>query len=906
MIDLQKIEKIKKFEAENLAFVEHPSRYIGIELKEYLKDISSEAARAKIRVKICMIFPDLYEIGMSYLGIKLLFHYLNRFEHILVDLAFMPKKDFADKLKENAVDFYSLGYKIPLKDFGFVGFSLNYELCYSNVLSILSYSNIPLHSSDRNENCPIVIAGGCSTSNPAPMAKFIDAFAIGDGEEVLLEILNLKTDAGMKRQDLLHKMAKLDGVYVPKFADKSKKIKPRYIKDLDTNYFPTKLISPYINTVHSHLSIEIQRGCYRGCKFCHASFINRPVRTRSFEAITDLIKKSIEDSGLTEVSLLSLSVIDHPEIELILKWFVENYYDKHYSISLPSLRCDRFSLTLAEMVSKNKKSSLTFAPEAGSQRLRDLIGKNVTEEDIFGCVGDAYKKGWKLVKLYFMYGLPTETMEDIEAIVDLVKRLRQKYKGLKLNIGISSFVPKAHTPFAWAKQEPLESLLLKKKFIIESLRKYAQVKHSRLEGSIVEGLFARGDERVSDIIERAWENGAAFDQWEEFFNYDVWKKAGEDFGVDIENYVCRDMNVEDEAPWEIINYGIDKHVLYRMGNKVVVTKCQERLAELPSSSAEQVCLAEKSICHPEPFSSHPQTTSCHPEPSFCHPEQSEGSKLAIQNDKIGEEELPLTPSFKEGEKDEKEENFRYRVRYEKGFDIRFVSHLEIVEVLKNLLVKSNLPIVFSDGFHPLPKISCNIPMSVGFVGKNEWFDFELHEKLEADYIKQILNKSACAGITIKEIRPIQQSAISLDKLLKMVEYEIILPDIYSDHSSSHPDYSSCNPDHSCCHPEQSEGSKPAFIWSETAVNEFLSKKEFIVGEMFKKNTEKIDLRKIVYDLKLINKNQLNIILNINEHFVGVYKVLEKIFGMDEILFKKSVVTRKRFLLGNGIGASVEP
>jgi radical SAM family uncharacterized protein/radical SAM-linked protein len=853
MIPLEKIERIKKFEIENLPFVEKPSRYIGIELQEYLKkDIFM--SNQKIRVKICLVFPDLYEIGMSYLGIKLLFHYLNRFEDILVDIAFMPKKDFADKLKENNVDFYSLGYKIPLKEFDFVGFSLNYELCYSNVLSILHYSNIPLHAEARaksSENFPIILAGGCATSNPLPMSKFIDAFVIGDGEEVLLEILGLvkaeKFD--FDRDDVLKNMTELDGVYVPLKTAKSKKIKPRFVKDLDKNYFPTKVISPFVNTVHDHLSIEIQRGCYRGCKFCHASFINRPVRTRSFESIKNLIQKSIEESGLTEISLLSLSVIDHPEIEAILKWFVENYYDKHYSISLPSLRCDRFSLDLAEMVSKNKKSSLTFAPEAGSQRLRDVIGKNVTEEDIFACVGDAHKKGWKLVKLYFMYGLPTETMEDIEAIVDLVKRLRNKYKSLKLNIGISSFVPKAHTPFAWAKQENLESLLLKKKFIIENLKKFAQVKHSRLEGSIVEGLFARGDARASDIIERAWQNGAMFDQWEEFFNYEIWKKAGEDFGIDLENYVCRDMNVDDCNAWEVIDFGIEKDVLFRMGNKVVVNNGETR--EIVDEEDREGTL---------------------PSPLF-------GKERGQDRDREreGEEKnstLALLLNKEEGTGIGKVD--RYRVRYGKGFDIRFVSHLETVEVIKNLIVRSNLPIVFSDGFHPLPRISCNIPLSVGFVAENEWFDFELYENLDTEYVKNILEKSAPFGIEIKEIRKIQFNSLSLDKILKMVEYEIILPD------------------------------SSVFVWDKNILKEFLNKNEFVVGEMFKKNTEKIDLVKIVYDLKIIDEKKLNIILNINEHLVGPYRVLEKIFGIDEILFKKSIVTRKRFWLGNGIGAVVKP
>jgi radical SAM family uncharacterized protein/radical SAM-linked protein len=812
-----------KIEREILPFVEKPSRYIGAEFIPHLKNIDEN-----IKLKFCLIFPDLYEIGMSALGIKLLFHFLNQYENILVDIAFMPKKDFSDRLKDNNLFLYSLGYKIPIKDFDIIGFSLNYELCYTNMLSILDYSGISLNASSRDENDPIVIAGGCCSSNPAPISKFIDLFSLGDGEETLKEISDKVIESKLKqksRNEILKELSLIEGVFVPKIHTKDTKIYPRYVKNLDNNFFPTNIISPIVNTVHQHLSIEIQRGCFRSCKFCHASFINRSVRTRNIETIKNLINESIEKTGSSDISLLSLSVIDHPEIKKILEWFIDNYYTKNCSISLPSLRCDKFSLELADLVNKNKKSSLTFAPEAGSQRLRDYIGKNVTEEDILSSVGGAYEKGWKLVKLYFMYGLPSETMEDLQGIIDLILKIKEKFRGLKLNIGISSFVPKAHTPFSWVKQENLESLLKKKKFIIESCRetKIAQVKHSRLEGSIVEGLMARGNEKVADIIESAWRLGAKFDQWEEFFDYNIWLKAGLENGLEIENYVCRDFDLSEIQPWENINYGIERTTLQRMSNKIYTTHKPES-ENIPEEKKE----------------------------NFVHNEN-------MTNKVVLKKEI--------------KETFKYRVKFEKQYILRFISHLEFVDILKNSLLKADIDIAFSQGFHPLPKISCNLPLSVGFIGENEWFDFESYKNFDSlDKVLSKINQAFPNGLFAKSIKKIDKNELSLDKILKMASYEI-----------------NCD-----------------IGWDKNLLEKFLESKEFLKEIEFKKGSKSLDLKKIVYKIDLLNDKNLEIILNMNEIYVGLYKVLNAIFGISEEEFKKMVVIRKGFFLGNGFGALIEP
>ncbi len=826
----------KKIEHEILPFIEKPSRYIGLEFSKYLKKTDEK------QVKICLIFPDLYEIGMSSLGIKLLFHYLNRFDEILVDMAFMPKKDFLNKLRENNLPLFSLGYKKPLNEFDILGFSLTYELCYTNVLAILDYARIPVFVTDRNETCPIIIAGGCASSNPDPVASFIDVFVVGDGEEISLEICKLVRELKNKnsvRDEILQKLAKSEHVYVPRFYDGKHKIKPSKIKNLDENYFPTEVIRPFVNIVHEHLSVEIQRGCYRLCKFCSASFTNLPLRTRSLEKIKNIIETSLQNNGVLDVSLLSLSVIDHPEIEKILKWFIENYYDKKFSISLPSLRCDRFSSKLADLVSKNKKSSLTFAPEAGSQRLRDFIGKNVSREDIFDAIDGAYQKGWRLVKLYFMYGLPSETKEDLEELVELVKSIKKKFKNLKLNVGISSFVPKAHTPFAWEKQEDLESLLAKKRFLIDNLKNVAQVKHSKLESSVIEGLLSRGDENVSKIIFKAWENGAIFDQWDEFFDYEIWRNASSFAGIDLEKYVSREINFDDINGWEKINFGISRDALKRMSRKIYFSTKKNFQGDIKDlTNDEKICDLRKNFA--------------------------ENTTREI----LGENEI--CASLDTVENEGKSENKRYRIFYEKNENLRFLSHLELAEAIKNFLINSGLNLAFSEGFHPLPKVSFGPPLSVGFVGENECFDVELTENFDSQFVKDILNAKIGDLLKIKEVVKIQKNSVSIEKLFKLLEYEVELPE--------------------------------GFAWEKKIYQKFIKTDEFFSDDVCRDKNKIVDLKKAIYSIEIKNSRRLNLIINTNEAFINLYAFLHKVFGIDEDVFKKSLVSRKNFWIGNGFGA----
>lgn len=717
-----------------LPFVEKPSRYIGMEHGIMpLKHVPNPA------LKVCLAFPDVYEIGMSHLGIKILYSIVNALDTVLVDLVFLPQHDYATLLKSHSACLQSLHYGIPLCAFDLVGFSLAYELSYINVLEMLHLGNIPLTAAERTDTMPLVIAGGGCTANPEPVADFFDACVLGDAEETIVEIVEAcSATRKTPRAQRLDAVAAINGVYVPSLytveynGDVITRIIPqrdgmqqptrRIVRNLDTAPFPTKSIVPFVEVVHNHLSIEIQRGCFRGCKFCQAGFVQRPVRIRSQETIQSLIKSNLAHSGYDNVSLLSLSVVDYPHIEELLAWFLHEYEDKRISISLPSLRCDKFSLEIAHYVSKNKKSSLTFAPEAGSQTLRDRIGKCVTEENIFQCVEDAYRKGWHRVKLYFMYGLPDETDEDLAAIPDLVKRLKRACKGMMFTVTISAFVPKSHTPFQWYPQNTLQTLLEKKQMLIASLNHVAQVKHSAVESSIVEGFLSRGDRRAANVIATAWKGGAQTER--DHIDLALWRAAAAAHGLDLDRCIARTRTIDEKLPWSHLDFGLDPHTLYTL------------------ASAQQC--------------SHTSCPSEHHDTSIAHtPTETERLELHKQQP---------APSL--------HTRALYQVCYEKSHSVRFLSHLEIAESLRKALRRSGLPLAYAHQFHPLPKMSFCPPLPVGVAGNHEWCTIELTNELSADDVYTALSNAFPLGLVLKKIQRTAIDAPSLDRLLKYMEYEI--------------------------------------------------------------------------------------------------------------------------------------
>ena len=536
-----------------LARVRKPSRYIGKELNHVRKNTEN-------KLRVLLAFPDTYEIGMSHIGLKLLYNLLNSEEYISAERTYLPWKDMFYEMKKAGIPLYSLESYTPANEFHILGITLQYELSYTNVLGLLELSDIPLFQKDRTKE-PLIIGGGPCTSNPEPVADFFDLFVIGDGEVAMLELAklveeNLELLKSGRRQELLSMLSELSGVYVPSLA--KRKTGKALIKDLNDYEIITSPIVPFMNIVHDRAVIEIMRGCNRGCRFCQAGMFYRPVRERKPEKILQAIETLISKTGYEELSFLSLSTMDYSKVEELVSRAQKYFKKEHVGFSLPSTRVDSFGVEMASKIASIRKTGLTFAPEAGTQRLRNVINKNITEEEILNAVASAIEKGWKRVKLYFMIGLPTETDEDINGIVALSKKI--KALGLKqLTVSVSIFIPKPHTPFQYARQiTPPEA---RKKFsILSRIKRFAQLHLHDPGKSYIEGVLSRGDRQVGNAIYKAYKNGSLFDEWGEEFRLSTWIRAFESCKIDIESY-SREKDVEEELPWDHISLGISKAFL---------------------------------------------------------------------------------------------------------------------------------------------------------------------------------------------------------------------------------------------------------------------------------------------------------------------------------------------------------
>lgn len=598
--------------------VEKPARYIGNEVNVINKNPKD------VDVRFLFAFPDVYEIGMSHLGLQIVYYMLNKREDIFCERVFSPWVDMEKLMIENNIPLFSIETRSEVKEFDFLGFTLQYEMSYTNILNMLKLGNVPLLSKDREEEHPLIIGGGPCVYNPEPLAEIFDLFFVGEAEEGLLDVIDLYKEikkSGGTKKEFLKAVVKFDFIYVPKFYDVQynedktiqkmvrlkdfapEKINKTYVKNLDTVFYPKKQLVPLIETVHDRVQLEVFRGCIHGCRFCQAGFTYRTVREKSVETLTKQAKELIENSGHEEISLVSLSTADYTKFKELANSLLDTFKDEKVNISLPSTRIDSFSIDILEKIQGRRKSGMTFAPEAGSQRLRNVINKNITEEQILNGASLAFKGGWNRIKLYFVIGLPTEEYIDLEGIGELAGKIVDEHKKLPIgtnkkqpavNVSTSCFVPKPFTPFQWAPQNDYTTFMEKQKFVKSSIRvnkNKGNIKYNyhQADISILEGIIARGDRKIGELLIKVHQKGGKFDSWSEHFNKDIWNSSIAEMGLDVDFYTTRQRETKEILPWDFINIGIEK--------KFFIKEFEKALKESITEDCRSKCSKCGMPCH---------------------------------------------------------------------------------------------------------------------------------------------------------------------------------------------------------------------------------------------------------------------------------------------------------------------
>lgn len=718
-------ETIDKYD-KILSRVEKPSRYIGGEINSIIKRADPSA------LKFALAFPDVYEVGMSHLGIQILYSILNSHQEIAAERIFAPWPDLEQKMREAGAPLCSLENRTPLDQFNIIGFSLQYELSFTNVLNMLELGGVPLRARERGGNCPIVIAGGPCAFNPAPMTDFMDAFVIGEGEEVITEIADAILAArrrGLGRTETLEHLAGIEGVYVPS-VNRGKIIRKRAIADLDAWRIPLRPVVPLARAVHDRINLEIARGCTRGCRFCQAGMVWRPLRERSQSVLEEMARDMIDSTGYEELSLLSLSTGDYSRVEQLLASLMNSYCDRRIAVSLPSLRTETLTESLIEQVRRVRKTSFTLAPEAGTERLRRIINKGNTEEDLISTANKVFSAGWRAIKLYFMLGLPGEKQEDLDGIIDLAAKVARTGRNRRqVTVSVSSFVPKPHTPFQWERQIGVDEIRDKQAYLKRNLRnRNIAFKWHAAEMSLLEGILSRGDEALGILIETAFRKGARFDGWTDQFQPDLWEAAMESCGISPEPYLNERGHAE-RLPWGNIDCGLTREFL---------------LAE-----REKANLAEPTVdCR------HSECSNC----GVC------GEKLGISESKQDE---PARPDLKivGGE------TAKYRIFYSKKGRARFISHLETTASLIRALRRSGVAFNFSSGYHPHPKISFVLALPVGVESECECAEIEISGR-GPDTLE--INKSLPEGMRVLAVERFEKHSETISGNISGFRYSFYL------------------------------------------------------------------------------------------------------------------------------------
>ena len=730
--------------------VTKPGRYVGNELHIIRKPSET------VDISFALAFPDVYEIGMSHLGLQILYHVLNRPEWLAAERVFVPWPDMEAEMRRASIPLYALESLRPIAGFDVLGVSLQYELQYTNILTLLDLAGIPFRAADRSDGHPLVIAGGPCALNPEPLADFLDAVVLGDGEETGLEIaeaLRMVKAAGGSRADALEALSRIEGVYVPGFyavqngqavpvkAGAPERVGARMTAGLDPANYPEKPLVPQIEVTHDRFGMELMRGCTRGCRFCNAGMIYRPLRLRDVDELLRHARAVIANTGHDELSLVSLSTSDYPGLPELLGRLRDWAESKDVSVSFPSLRSDSFTPELADLAKGLRRSGLTLAPEAGTQRLRDVINKNNTEADLLRAASIAYERGWRHVKLYFMIGLPTETETDLEGLVDLVEKVvrvgRAHGKG-DVHVSLSPFSPKPHTPFQWAAQDSPETLEAKVRFIKQRIRS-RQVKLSWRDAAIstLEAAVGRGDRRLAPVIETAWRLGARFDAWSDTFDFSRWTEAFSQNGLCIEDYTGA-LDPEKPLPWSHLTKGVSDRFLLRESRKALAgdttPDCREAGCQGCGLEGQPACReVGKAVTPSKPYDA-----------AF-----GRSARKGVQKEMIR----------------------KIRLVYEKGEAARFTSHLDTIRIFHRALRRANLTVAMSQGFHAHPKIASGPPLSLGMTSRAEYMDLEFTGRVPEN-LEEALNPHLPEGFQVIESRWVFQKLESLNSAINRQGYRV--------------------------------------------------------------------------------------------------------------------------------------
>jgi len=817
-----------------LPLVRKPGRYIGGELNAVHPDFN------KADLSFALIFPDLYEIGMSHQGLQILYQVINQEPGLVAERCYAPDVDMEEQLRANDLPLFSIESRRPLADFDIIGITLPYELCYTNILTILDLGRIPLRATDRAEDHPLVMAGGSCALNPEPVADFFDVVVMGDGEEVVLEIADT-VRAGKaeqcSRQDILHRLATIDGVYIPRFfepqyegqqltavtplVDNYTTVNRRVLPELPPVELLTQPLVPLVKPIHDRLAVEIARGCTRGCRFCQAGVIYRPVRERSVDDIMQLAEQGIANSGFDELALLSLSSGDFSCLPALLIKLMDRFADEYVSVSMPSMRVGTLTPEVINQIKRVRKTGFTVAPEAGTDRLREVINKGITEQDLLTTCRDAFAAGWNLIKFYFMIGLPTETWEDVENIVELVKKAKQagEQAGVgrrQINVSVGTFVPKPHTPFQWEPQLRIEESHERIQRLKQLLpRKGFKLKWHDPKQSYLEGVFSRGDRRLAKLLICAWKNGAGLDSWSDHFNLAIWQESAKQCEIDLDSYL-RKREMSETLPWHHLHSGVDldflKNELERAHQLHYTPDCRYH-------SCQKCGLCDFKTIKPVVI------------------DRKQNRDEETENKK----QIQQTPVISTKPRQGEEQHFRYTVTYSRMGDICYLGHLEILQIVFRILRRAEIRTNFSKGFNPSPKVSFGPAMPVGTQSLAEYFIMDLPAPLDnLEDAKARLNKQMPPGLTVQEITlsngNVPQEVIS--------SYRITL------------------------HPPLSD--------NDTALMEkFLTTESFTVKRVRKGKVKEIDFRPLVVTLEVIDNTTVSLELISKASQAGV-KPLEAV------------------------------